>query len=406
MMETAKQHNRNVYMCFIDYKKAFDCVDHERLWVILKEMGVPVHLIVLLQKLYTKQEATIRTEFGETDTINIGKGVRQGCILSPLLCNIYAENIMREVLEDWDGGISIGGRMITNLRYADDTTLVAETKNDLIAIMERVNLASEKAGLYLNVGKTKVMMSEDQGEMVVDGKHIEEVSHFIFLGSLITKDGFCEKEIRRRLAMGRSAMGGLTKIWKDRGITLRTKIRLVKALVFPIDLHGAESWTMRKLERKMIDAFELWCWRRLLRVTWIDRKTNVWVIDNIKPEWTLESRIVKASLCYFGHVIIAGGMEYEVMVGRMGGYRSRGRPLWNITDRNILQSGLNDLYDWTVKWNLQIAFEKCAFMSIGKSDISFYSLNNTVIPKYSNFRDLGIVFDDNIKFNIHINNIM
>ena len=297
MMETAKEHNRNMYMCFIDYKKAFDCVYHERLWVILKEMGGfynRCRTIVLLQKLYTKQEATIRTEFGETDTINIGKGVRQGCILSPLLFNIYAENIMREALEDWDGGISIGGRMITNLRYADDTTLIAETKYDLIAIMERVKLASEKAGLYLNVGKTKVMMSEDQGEMVVDGKHIEVVSHFIFLGSLITKDGFCEKEIRRRLAMGRSAMGGLTKIWKDRGITLRTKIRLVKALVFPIVLYGAESWTMRKLERKMIDAFELWYWRRLLRVTWIDRKTNVWVIDNIKPEWMLESRIVKA----------------------------------------------------------------------------------------------------------------
>ena len=133
--------------------------------------------------------------------------------------------------------------------------------------------------------------------MEVDGKHIEVVSHYIFLGSLITKDGFSEKEIRRKLAMGRSAMGGLTKIWKDRGITLRTKIRLIKDLVFPIFLYRTESWTMRKLERKMIDAFELWCWRRLLRVTCIDRKKNVWVIDNIKPEWTLESRIVKASLC-------------------------------------------------------------------------------------------------------------
>ena len=212
------------------------------------------------------------------------------------------------------------------MRYADDTTPIAETKNDLIAIMERVKLASEKAGLYLNVGKTKVMMTEDQGEMVVDGKHIEVVSHFIFLGSLITKDGFCEKDIRRRLAICRSVMGGLTKILKVRGITLRTKTRLVKSLVFPIVLYGAESWTMRKLERKMIDDFELWCWRRLLRVTWIDRKTNIWVIDNIKPEWMLESRIVKASLCYFGHVIRAGGMEYEVMVGRMESYRSRGRP--------------------------------------------------------------------------------
>ena len=161
-METAKEHNRNVYMCFIDYKKAFEYVDHERLWVIPQEMGVSVHLIVLMRTLYTKQEATIRTEFGETDTINIGKGVRQVCMLSPLLFNIYAENIMREALGDWDGGISIGVRRINNLRYADDTTLIAETKNDLIAIMERVKFASEKAGIYLNVGKTKVMMTEDQ----------------------------------------------------------------------------------------------------------------------------------------------------------------------------------------------------------------------------------------------------
>ena len=154
---------------------------------------------------------------------------------------------MREALEDWDGEISIRGRRITNLRYADDTTLIAETKKDIIAIMERVELTSEKAGLYLNVGKTKVMMTENQGEIVVDGKHIEIVSHFIFLGSLITNDGFCEKEIRRRLSMGISAMGGLTKILKDRGITLRTQSRLVKALVFPIVLYGAEYWIMRSL---------------------------------------------------------------------------------------------------------------------------------------------------------------
>ena len=208
--------------------------------------------------------------------------------------------------------------------------------------MDRVKLASEKAGIYLNVYisiriyiysidsilpivKTKVMMTEDQGEMVVDGKHIEVVSHFIFLGSLLTEDVLCEKEIRRRLEMGRSAMGGLTKIWKDRGITFRTKIKLVKALVLLIVLYGAESWTMRKLERKMINAFELWCWIRLLRLTSTDRKTHIWVIDNIKPEWTLESRIVNASLCYFGHVIKAGGMEYEVMVGRMRAYKTEAK---------------------------------------------------------------------------------
>ena len=128
------------------------------------------------------------------------------------------------------------------------------------------------------------MITEDQGDLVVDGKHIEVVSHFIFLGTLISKDGFCEREIRRMPAMGRYVMGGLTKIWKYIDVTLRTKIRLVKALVCPIVLYGAESWTIRRLERKMIDDFKLWCWRLLLRVTWTDRKTNVWVIEHIKPE--------------------------------------------------------------------------------------------------------------------------
>ena len=303
-------------MCFIDYKKAFDCVDHERLWMILRDMGVPVHLIVLLRRLYTNHEATVRMEFGETDNIDTGKGVRQGCILSPLLFNIYADNVMREALEEWERGISIGGRMVTNLRYADDTTLLAGTKEDLIELVGRVRRASERAGLYLNVGKTKMMTTGDIGAVTVDGKDIEVhvVTQFVFLRALITEDGLCENEVRRRIAMGKAAMGGLTSIWKDRGVTLETKVKLVKVLVFPIVLYGAETWTMRKHERRKIDAFELWCWRRVLRVSWMERKTSISIIESIKPEWTLESRVT------------AGGMEDDMMLGRMNGARKRGRP--------------------------------------------------------------------------------
>ena len=147
--------------------------------------------------------------------------------------------------------------MVTNLRYADDTTLLAGTKEDLIELVERVRRASEKAGLYLNVGKTKVMTTGDIGEVTVDGKDIEVVTKFVFLGALITKDGLCVKEVRRRIAMGKAAMGGLTSIWKDRGVTMETKVKLVKVLVFPIVLYGAETWTMRKHERRKIDAFVL-----------------------------------------------------------------------------------------------------------------------------------------------------
>ena len=177
----------------------------------------------------------VRTEFGETDNIDIGKVVRQGCILSPLLFNIYVENIMREAFEEWKRGIGIGGRMVTNLRYADDTTLLAGTKEDLVELVGRVRRTSEKAGLYLDVGETKVMNIGDIGEVTVEGKDIEVVTKFVFLGTLITDDGLCEKEVRRRIAMEKAAMGGLTSIWKNRGLTLEMK-------VFPIVLYGAETW--------------------------------------------------------------------------------------------------------------------------------------------------------------------
>ena len=144
---------------------------------------------------------------------------------------------------------------MTILRYADDTTLLAGTKEDLIELVERVRRANEKAGLCLNVGKTKVMTSGDIGEVTVDGKDIEVVTKFVFLGALITKDGLGEKEVRRRIAMGKAPMGGLTSIWKDRGVTMETKLKLVKVLVYPIGLYGAETWTMRKHERRKIDAF-------------------------------------------------------------------------------------------------------------------------------------------------------
>ena len=269
---------------------------------------------------------TFRTEFGETDNIDIGKGMRQGCILSPLLFNIYAENKMREALEEWESGISIGERMVTNLRYADDTTLLAGTKEDLAELVERVRRASEKAGLYLYVGKTKVVTTGDIGGVTVDGKDIEVVTKFVFVGALITKDGLCEKEVRRRIAMGKAAMGVLTSIWKDRGVTMETNVKLVNVLVFPIVLYGAETWTMRKHERRKIDAFELWCWRRVQRVSWMERKTNILIIENIKPEWTLESRVPKAALSYFGHEVRAEEMEDDVMLGRMNEARRRGRP--------------------------------------------------------------------------------
>ena len=158
IMEKAREFRKNIYFCFIDYAKAFDCVDHNKLWKILKEMGIPAHLTCLLRNLYAGQEATVRTGHGTTDWFQIGKGVCQGCILSPCLFNLYTEYIMRNAgLEEAEAGIKIAGRNINNLRYADDTMLKAESEEELKCLLMKVKEESEKVGLKLNIQKTKIM---------------------------------------------------------------------------------------------------------------------------------------------------------------------------------------------------------------------------------------------------------
>src|SRR5574337_1114578 len=219
----------------MDYAKAFDCVDHNKLWKILKEMGIADHLICLLRNLYAGQEATARTGHRTTDWFQIGKGVRQGCILSPYLFNLYAEYIMRNVgLEEAQAGIKIARRNINNLRYANDTTLMAESEEELKSLLMKVKVESEKVGLKLNIQKTKIMASGPISLWQIDGETVETVADFMFLGSKTTADGDCSHEIKRRLLLGRKVMTNLGSILKCRDITFPTKVRLVKATVFPV----------------------------------------------------------------------------------------------------------------------------------------------------------------------------
>ena len=160
IIEKAREFQKNIYFCFIDYAKAFDCVDHNKLWKILKEMGIPGHLTCLLRNLYSGQEAAVRTGHETTDWFQIGKGVCQGCILTPCLFNLYAEYILRDAgLEEAQVGIKIAGRNINNLRYVDDTTLLAESEEDRKSLLMKVKEESEKVGLKLHIQKTKIMVS-------------------------------------------------------------------------------------------------------------------------------------------------------------------------------------------------------------------------------------------------------
>ena len=187
-----------------------------------------------MRNLYAGQEAIVRTGHGTTDWFEIGKGVRQGCILSPCLFNLYAEYIMRNTgLDEAQAGIKIAGRNISNLRYADDTTLTAESE-ELKSLLMKVKEESEKVGLKLNIQKSKIMASSPITSWEIDGETVETVADFIILGSKITAGGDCSHEIKRGLLLGRKVMTNLDSILKSRDITLPTKVCLVKAMVFPV----------------------------------------------------------------------------------------------------------------------------------------------------------------------------
>ena len=195
------------------------------------------------------QEATVRTGHGTTDWFQIGKAVRQGCILSPSLFNLYAEYILRNAgLEETQAGIKIAGININNLRYADDTTLMAESQEELKSFLMKVKKENEKVGLKLNIQKTKIMASGLITSWEIDGETVETVTDFIFLGSKITEVGDCSHEIKRCLLLGRKVMTNLDSLLKSRDITLPTKVHLVKAMVFPVVMYGYESWTVKKAE--------------------------------------------------------------------------------------------------------------------------------------------------------------
>ena len=176
IIEKAKELQNNIYFCFIDYAKAFNCVDHIKLWKIIKEMGIPGHLSYLLRNLYAGQEATGRIGHRTTDYFQIRKGVHQGCILLPCLFNLYAEYIMRNVgLDEAQAGINIAGRNISNLRYADGSTLMAESKEELKSLLMKVKEESEKVGLKHHIQKTKIMASGHITSLQIDGERVETV---------------------------------------------------------------------------------------------------------------------------------------------------------------------------------------------------------------------------------------
>ena len=190
----------------------------------------------------------------------------------------------------------------------------------------KVKEESEKVGLKINIQKTRIMASSSITSWQIDGKLVETVDDLIFLGSKITADGDCSHEIKRCLLLGRKVMTNLDSVSKSRDITLSAKVHLIKAMIFPVVMYGCESWTIKEAEHQRIDAFKLWCWRRLLRVPWTAKRSNQSILKEISPEYSLEGLMLKLKLQYFGHLMRrADSFEKTLMLGKIEGRRRRGR---------------------------------------------------------------------------------
>ena len=217
---------------------------------------------------------------------------------------------------------------------------MAESEEELKSLLMKVKEERGKAGSKLNIQKTKILTSSPITPWEIDGETVETVRDFLFLGSKITAGSDYSHEIKRRLLLGRKVMTKLDSIFKSRDITLLTKVHLVKAMVFPVVMYGCESWTVKKAQRRRIDAFELWCWRRLLRVPWTARRANQSILKEINPGISLEGMMLKLKLQYFGHLMRRGdSLEKTLMLGGIGGRRRRGRQRMRWLD------GITDLMD-------------------------------------------------------------
>ena len=243
-------------------------------------------------------------------------------------------------LDKAQAGIKIAGRNINNLRYSDDTILMAESEEELKSLLMKVKEESEKPGLKLNIQKTKIMTPGSNISWQIDG---ETVRDFILGGSKITADDDCSHEIKRCLVLGRKAMTNLDSILKSRDFTLPTKVPVVKAMSFPVVVYGCESWTIKKAECWRIDAFGLWCWRRLLRVPWTARRSNQSILKEIRSEYSLEGLMLKLKLEYFGHLMRrTDSLEKTLILGRIEGGRRRRQQRMRWLD------GITDLMDMSL----------------------------------------------------------
>jgi hypothetical protein len=329
------EHNQDIYVCFVDYEKAFDRVNWTKLMRILKDLGVDWKDRRLIKDLYMGQTATVRTGQGTAGPCIIGRGVRQGCLLSPLLFNIYAETMMKEAMEGMSEGVKMGGHLIQAVRYADDQAMTANSTEGLQNIMTKLNNVVESYGMRINKNKTKVMKigkgANERVQIKINDQLLEQVHQFNYLGSMLTEDGRSGKEVKKRIAMARDAFNKHQKLLTGK-TNQNLKKRLIKTLVWSVLLYSSETWTLKRDDIKKLESCEMWFWRRMERISWRDHVRNEEVLRRVGENRNMIVTIWKKKARWIGHTIRSEGMLRTVMEGRAEGKRGRGRRRLTLMD--------------------------------------------------------------------------
>ena len=345
IVEKNIETQKDIYACFIDYSKAFNTVNHEKMIECLKTTDIDQSDIALIANLYWEQDTKIRIGNDMSESLKIKRGVTQGCVLSPSLFNLYTEHIFRQI--DELQGVKIGGRNINNLRYADDTVLLAETEEDLQKIVDQVKRESESFGLLMNAKKkTKTMVFSKSSNppntrIHIEGKLIEKVQTFTYLGALMTEVGRSEKEIKIRINIAKRTFQQKSKLLTSHDLSYATKMRLVKCYIWATFLYGCETWTLTESIEKKITAFEMWIYRRISRIPWTDKVTNQHVLQEINIKSTeLVQMIRTRKVKFYGHVRRHDSLQRVILEGKVEGKRGRGRKRTSWTDNIKTHLGL------------------------------------------------------------------
>jgi len=328
LIERSLEVQKDLYLCFIDYTKAFDRVRHVKIIDILEGLNIDGKDLRVIRNIYWEQTAAVRVDNEISDYQHIKRGVRQGCVLSPDLFSIYSENIMRNI-ENLPG-ISTNGYNMNNIRYADDIVLIAESEKDLQVLVNIIEQESEKMGLSLNTKKTVTMAITRKSitpscNIKLDGKELAQVEKFKYLGALITADGRCLAEIKSRICQAKATFQNMRHILTNKKLPLDLRKRILQCYVEPVLLYACETWTLNAQTRKQLEATEMWFLRRLMKISWTEMKSNEVILKEAKARRTLINKIRKRHATFFGHVMRRGGLEHLVTTGKINGKRSRGR---------------------------------------------------------------------------------